>query len=313
MTDFQILPLSPKYSNTSLPTKAGNRQNSNTKTDTPKPNPRSMKTTKIIRTSAKISVSLAVAALMTSAASAATIIYQDTFTRTGDLHASQLGVASGFTGTGTLGGSTTAAWKANDGQGYNSPNGITLNGTVASRVANDHAFLPFTPQSGLVYTYSLDIDMASSGQWGAFGFSKNNNVNTTPTNPNTGPADLGNSIVGWMLMRADDVNFNTKDQLFPGANYGGGFNIDRGTTGWNTLSLVLDTTAAQWTVQFYRGSTATGSPMNVASDAIDYIFIGALQTNSEFDNLSLTAIPEPAAALLGGLGMLTLLRRRRNA
>ncbi|MFM2197782.1 MAG: hypothetical protein RLZZ505_1214 [Verrucomicrobiota bacterium] len=31
----------------------------------------------------------------------------------------------------------------------------------------------------------------------------------------------------------------------------------------------------------------------------------------EFDNLSVTAIPEPSAALLGGLGLLALLRRRR--
>jgi uncharacterized protein (TIGR03382 family) len=31
----------------------------------------------------------------------------------------------------------------------------------------------------------------------------------------------------------------------------------------------------------------------------------------EIDNLSVSLIPEPGAALLGGLGLLTLLRRRR--
>jgi uncharacterized protein (TIGR03382 family) len=31
-----------------------------------------------------------------------------------------------------------------------------------------------------------------------------------------------------------------------------------------------------------------------------------------FDNIVVTTIPEPSAALLGGLGVLALLRRRRN-
>lgn len=39
------------------------------------------------------------------------------------------------------------------------------------------------------------------------------------------------------------------------------------------------------------------------------IFFGG--NNSTFDNLSVTVIPEPSAALLGALGMLALLRRRR--
>jgi MYXO-CTERM domain-containing protein len=39
------------------------------------------------------------------------------------------------------------------------------------------------------------------------------------------------------------------------------------------------------------------------------IFFGG--NNSTFDNLNVTVVPEPSAALLGGLGMLALLRRRR--
>jgi hypothetical protein len=43
--------------------------------------------------------------------------------------------------------------------------------------------------------------------------------------------------------------------------------------------------------------------------------IGASGGQSQLDNVQLTssAIPEPTAALLGGLGLLSLLRRRRNA
>jgi uncharacterized protein (TIGR03382 family) len=36
-----------------------------------------------------------------------------------------------------------------------------------------------------------------------------------------------------------------------------------------------------------------------------------ISTVANIDNLTITAIPEPGAALLGGLGMLALLRRRR--
>jgi len=39
---------------------------------------------------------------------------------------------------------------------------------------------------------------------------------------------------------------------------------------------------------------------------------GANSTFHTYDNLLITGIPEPSAALLGGLGMLALLRRRRN-
>jgi MYXO-CTERM domain-containing protein len=47
-------------------------------------------------------------------------------------------------------------------------------------------------------------------------------------------------------------------------------------------------------------------------DATDqFISFNANQTIAHIDNLSVTAIPEPGAVLLGGLGVLALLRRRR--
>jgi MYXO-CTERM domain-containing protein len=46
---------------------------------------------------------------------------------------------------------------------------------------------------------------------------------------------------------------------------------------------------------------------------IDYILInvGSATDSWGIDTVSFTTVPEPGAALLGGLGMLTLLRRRR--
>jgi MYXO-CTERM domain-containing protein len=42
-----------------------------------------------------------------------------------------------------------------------------------------------------------------------------------------------------------------------------------------------------------------------------YLSFEARGTKAYYDNLVISAVPEPGAALLGGLGMLALLRRRR--
>jgi MYXO-CTERM domain-containing protein len=54
----------------------------------------------------------------------------------------------------------------------------------------------------------------------------------------------------------------------------------------------------------------------VAADARIFLRISNLNTQNPgqsafVDNLSIVSVPEPSAALLGGLGMLALLRRRR--
>jgi uncharacterized protein (TIGR03382 family) len=52
----------------------------------------------------------------------------------------------------------------------------------------------------------------------------------------------------------------------------------------------------------------TGTSLDLAG--VDSIRIMG-NNNQTFDNLSITSIPEPSTALLGGLGLLALLRRRR--
>jgi hypothetical protein len=63
---------------------------------------------------------------------------------------------------------------------------------------------------------------------------------------------------------------------------------------------------------FYNGvSQGTGSFAWNATNS-NYIGLdGRDNTAVVFDNLSITAIPEPSSALIGGLGLLALLRRRR--
>ena len=90
--------------------------------------------------------------------------------------------------------------------------------------------------------------------------------------------------------------------------------------------ITLGASTADDTLELWVG--ATGSPVNVSGAAMvtgnslelgDVDRIRIMGNNAQtFDNLvigttmaDVDAIPEPSAALLGGLGMLALLRRRR--
>jgi hypothetical protein len=78
-------------------------------------------------------------------------------------------------------------------------------------------------------------------------------------------------------------------------------------TSYSSLSLsVIDTptTDTAWTLRSYTFTALGGE---------DTVYFGtALNSGYDIDNVSLVAVPEPSAALLGGLGLLALLRRRRR-
>ncbi len=65
-------------------------------------------------------------------------------------------------------------------------------------------------------------------------------------------------------------------------------------------------------VKMYVNGSLTNTFTGLNLDGTDqFISFHARETVTYIDNLSITAIPEPSAALLGGLGLLALLRRRR--
>ena len=76
----------------------------------------------------------------------------------------------------------------------------------------------------------------------------------------------------------------------------GGFNITPTSTTWAQQSITFTAEAASHTLSIANYDYATGAATTTGSGLM-------------VDNF--TVVPEPSAALLGGLGMLCLLRRRR--
>ena len=218
-----------------------------------------------------------------SAAKAATVIYYDDFndqqnidkggSYTQSLHTSTPTIRNGI-----LGGSASATWVANAETGGWGQRDYGDNNVATPTSSN---YLAFTPQAGYVYTLEADItvNVDLGENWFTIGFVQN------PTN--------------WVVSGAYTV---------------GDYNIgtQQGIIRWNATNLgqtrhvtyTLDTTAPGWT-----------NTLNIGYVGWFTSFAGGLNINSQnqvsIDNFSLTAVPEPGAALLGGLGLLALLRRRR--
>lgn len=220
---------------------------------------------------------------------AATTIYADGFNRTGTFNAS-----SPDTTLGSYGGTAGATWTAG---------GITLStGTDASVAGTAMGYLPFVPQAGHIYTLTVYADL--TGDWSGIGF-------TTTAAPSL-VANLNNVESGaagapaWILYQSNVANLRVGGSTVASSTTGG--------TGYNTVALILDTTGANWKLQGSMNGNTTSvytfaTNPNINTVAISGAYGGGGMTT---DSFSLTTnIPEPSAALIGSLGMLALLRRRR--
>ena len=76
--------------------------------------------------------------------------------------------------------------------------------------------------------------------------------------------------------------------------------------------MTLDTTNAFWsTYASINGANSDTFTYTTNPVDITHVGFGVQFATSEVSNFSLTAVPEPSVALLGGLGLMALLRRRR--
>lgn len=210
-------------------------------------------------------------------ANAATVIYYDDFNdqqnvNTGGPYTQTLATTAPSTRNGTLGGSASATWLAGVETGGWGQRDYGDNNVATPTSSN---FLTFSPVSSQTYTVQMTVD-------------------TTPLG-GTDPGGTGSWIT---------VGFTSSQHNWSGAD---GATID-------TAHLV------RWYSNQVTTITYTVSGADLVAAGVQYVGwitdrAGTINLNGSsevrIDDFSLTAVPEPGAAVLGGIGMLALLRRRR--
>jgi hypothetical protein len=165
-------------------------------------------------------------------------------------------------------------------------NGVAL---PAATSPGKNGLLPFTPQTGTVYTLSADI-AAISGSWAALGFVADTDSTIYGNEPFYAYVD---TEAPWMyVVPAGNV------QTFAGPSTGGVLGFSGvGSTG--KLSIVLDTTETNWKAIYSFNGTALRTNVFSGSLNITHVgFGGNPVSNIEVDNFKLEFpyVPGPLEA-----------------
>lgn len=214
----------------------------------------------------------------------ATLIYSDSFNRSGALNG-------------------TAPDGANvSGQTWIADPGVTTDGTQAFNPdTTTGGYLPVTIAGGHLYTLQADLSsIAADDSWIAIGFS--------PTANSGGFLNNFNVSAGpWGLIRGD-TNV-ASDQVFAGPATGNGFNVgpSGSNTGFHHLAVVLDTTSVQWAASWYLDNIQVG-PTYVYGGSLTLNYVG-FNADTDFANLGgciqnfsfddTVPVPEPGNLLAG--------------
>lgn len=180
----------------------------------------------------------------------------------------------------------------------------------------------------------------STGAGGGYRFSVQNDAGqfSVPSANNWGGGwnhilDTGNTTNDGFYRAGTDVHFMSAfgnasqlaDQSSPGFSTSGSFNGDSTSTYLWTMSITRDSATTVDLFSSFVGGDGNFSESYTLNDVSPTIFtynaVGIQTTaTTDLDQLSLSdvqytysVIPEPSAALLGGFGLLAMLRRRRPA
>ena len=173
-----------------------------------------------------------------------------------------------------------------------------------------NALLPFTPESGYVYTLQASLNPnapTNSDDWFAIGFARNANVTTGFQLLET---------TAWMLGRVRrDSNGDIQTFLGPDTASGTNHSSAVGTLGFK---VVLDTTGSQWTAEWFLNDSSLRSVAFSSQPTINYVGLGrlgsAVGSFSSFSLSATSAVPEPStwALVLGLVALGAAIRRRRT-
>lgn len=200
------------------------------------------------------------------------------------------------------------------------------NGIIPAATGNHGAWLPFDPVAGNIYNISADIDTTAGGQnWISLGFS-----GSATALPNNRAVDVAVVGMGWFLVRENRGSGTgaTDAQFFIGEQTQGLTSVPNPPTGVVCTLITLDATdadALNWTMSLaINGAPQTlvfnSMPVDQGDPGADASFgnihfVGFTLANATvagtIGNFQVEVIPEPSAALMGGAGLVALLRRRR--
>lgn len=162
--------------------------------------------------------------------------------------------------------------------------------------------------------YRITLDLTSAN------FANSSDVIALAVASTETPGTRNNLLVwGWRTTTMyatvfDGGTGNRFQQLaYPGGERPDSVFIERTATGWNLGSIEGVTETLFFTNISTFDSNPPTSTINITADGTAFGLWSDMRNNaSTWTVNNLTVVPEPSTALLGGLGALLLLRRRRN-